>query len=253
MAVAAAKRANNYTRAAAERVEQIQRVIDKNGGPEAVFNAALQGSKDGGSTLRGVMQSLPKEGQRAVTAAVVKRMGMATPGAQGAEGDVFSAATFLTNWNKFSPEARRALFDRHGPQFSRDMDRVARIADNIKTGAKVYANPSGTANRAAAMSYAISIPLSIGQAAVTGHYWPIVATIGGGVAANVAARAMTSPLVVGWLANSTRMPIGSINASIQSLMRAAERRKDEAAMEYAQALLEQSQSAPSQGPESSQD
>ncbi len=254
MAVAAAKRANNYTRAAAERVEQIQRVIDKNGGPEAVFNAAMQGSKDGGTTLRNVMQSLPKDGQRAVTAAVIKRMGLPTPGqASLGRDEQFSAATFLTNWNNISTEARRALFDRHGPQFSRDMDRVARIADNIKTGAKVYANPSGTANRAAAMGYALSVPLSIGQAAVTGQYWPIVATIGGGVAANVAARAMTSPLVVGWLANSTRMPIGSINASIQSLMRAAERRNDEAAMEYAQALLEQSQSAPSQGPESAQD
>jgi len=239
-AVAAAKRANNYTRVAADRMEQVQRVIDKNGGPEKVFNAAMEGTKDGGTTLRAVMQSLPKDGQQAVTAAVIKRMGMPTPGQAGLDGaEQFSSSTFLTNWNRLSPEAKRALFDRHGPGFSSDMDRIARVAANIKEGSKVFANPAGTANRAAAQSYAIGLPLSIAQAPFTGHYWPVVATIGGGIAANVAARAMTSPLVVRWLAASTKPSVGSLNASIKALMTEANRRGDDAAIEFANALSEQ--------------
>jgi hypothetical protein len=247
-AVAAANRANNYTRASAERLEAMSRVVEKVGGPEKVYSAVMSGTRDGGTTLRSVMQSLPPDGQRAVTSAVIRRMGLANPGAQDATGEAFSAATFLTNWNRVSPEAKRALFDRHGPSFSRSMDRIASVADNIKSGSQVFANPSGTANRGAAMSYAIGLPLSIAQAPVTGHYWPVIATIGGGVAANVAARAMTSPLVVNWLANSTKLPLGAINASIQQLARAAEKSGDEAAIEYAAALAsQQPESAPDQG------
>lgn len=247
-AVAAANRANNYTRASAERLEAMSRVVEKVGGPEKVYSAVMSGTRDGGTTLRSVMQSLPPDGQKAVTSAVIRRMGLANPGAQDATGEAFSAATFLTNWNRVSPEAKRALFDRHGPSFSRSMDRIASVADNIKSGSQVFANPSGTANRGAAMSYAIGLPLSIAQAPVTGHYWPVIATIGGGIGANVAARAMTSPLVVNWLANSTKLPLGSINASIQQLARAAEKSGDEAAIEYAAALAsQQPETAPDQG------
>lgn len=238
-AVRSARRANNYTRAVADRLEQVRRVVDKNGGPERVFNAVMSGTRDGGTTLRAVMQSLPKEGQQALTAAVIRRMGLATPGAQDAAGDAFSAATFLTNWNRVSPEAKRALFDRHGPAFSRDMDRIARVADNIKQGSRVFANPSGTANRAAAQAYGVGLPLSIAQAPFTGHYWPVVATIGGGITANIAARALTNPRIVRWLADSTSIPVGSVNASLRQFVAESQRVGDEEAVEFAQALLEQ--------------
>jgi hypothetical protein len=152
-AAQAMSRANSYFKMSASRLDQLERVVDKNGGPEKVFAAAMSGTRDGGTTLRSVMQSLDQKGQRAVTGAVLKRMGLASPGQQGAEGAEFSAQTFLTNWNKLSPEARRALFDRYGKGFSNDMDRIARVAENIKNGSQVFANPSGTANRAAAITY----------------------------------------------------------------------------------------------------
>ncbi len=73
-------------------------MVEKNGGPEKVFQAAMSGTKDGATTLRAVMRSLPEDGQKAVSAAVIKRMGLANPGAQNAAGDAFSPNTFLTNW-----------------------------------------------------------------------------------------------------------------------------------------------------------
>lgn len=223
------QRANNYTRAGMARVEAIERVIDKSGGPEKVFEAAMSGTKDGGTTLRSVMQSLPPEGQRAVTAAVIKRMGLATPGAQDAAGDVFSAQTFLTNWNRVSPEAKRALFDRHGPQFSQDMDRISRVAENIRDGSKVYANPAGTANRAAAMTYGASLVGSL----FTGGTTPLVA---GGVGANIMARVMTNPNAMKRLAAMTTLPRGSIPAAISSMATAAQQDNDPDMAELAQAL-----------------
>lgn len=215
-AVEAARRANNYTRAAADRLETIDRVIQKNGGPEKVYGAVMSGTQDGGTTLRAVMQSLPKEGQKAVTAAVIKRMGMATPGNQSAVGDTFSSATFLTNWNKISPEAKRALFDRYGPFFSANMDRIARVAENIKNGSKVYANPSGSANKLAGYGYWTGVAGSAAATPFTG-VGPLASLLAGGLGANVAAKVLTNPRVVAWLATNADKPIGAALGSLEAL------------------------------------
>lgn len=233
-AVRAARRANNYTRAAADRMEQVQRVIDKNGGPERIYSAAMSGTRDGGTTLRAVMRSLPPEGQKAVTAAVIKRMGMATPGAQDAAGDVFSASTFLTNWNRVSPEAKAALFNRYGPGFNRDMDRIARVADNIKQGSKVFANPSGTANRLASMTYGASLVGSL----FTGGT-PLLVL--GGLGANGMARVMTSPRSVNWLARMTDLPRGAIPGAINAMVAEARREGDDDLLQLAGELEQREQ------------
>lgn len=231
----AAKRANNYTRVSAARLEQVQRVVDKNGGPEAVFNAVMSGTRDGGTTLRAVMQSLPNEGQQAVTAAVIRRMGMATPGAQDATGELFSAQTFLTNWNRVSPEAKRALFDRHGPQFSRDMDKIARVAETIREGSQVFRNPSGTANRGAAYTYGTALVASLFDS--TGI--STASVVGGGIGANVAARVLTNPKVVRELAKSTAAPTAAVPATINAIRRIGEEDEDEAIIEFANSLAAQ--------------
>lgn len=231
-AVQAARRANGYMRASSERLEQVQRVVDRNGGPEKVFSAVMAGTKDGGTTLRAVMQSLPKEGQRAVTGAVIKRMGLASPGQQGVTGETFSAQTFMTNWNKVSPEARRALFDRHGPRFVADMEKVARVAERIKSGSQVFANPSGTANRGLAYTYAASLA----GAVLTGQVGAATILAGGGAGANVLARGFTSPVVVSWLARATEMPVSVLPQQIVILKAAAKSAGDEEAAEFAAAL-----------------
>lgn len=225
-ATAAYNRANLYTRAGMKRVEDIESVIDRAGGPEKVFQAATAGTRDGGSTLRAVMQSLPEEGQKAVTGAVIKRMGLANPNAQDASGEAFSAATFLTNWNKVSPEAKRALFDRYGKNFSRDVDRIARVADNVKSGSQVFANPSGTANRAAAMTYGAALVGSL----FTGGTAPLAV---GGVLSNIGARALTNPTAVRWLANTTTLPRGAIPGAINAMRVAGERSGDPDLVELA--------------------
>lgn len=228
-AVAAANRANNYTRVSAERLDAMRRVVEKVGGPEKVYSAVMSGTRDGGTTLRSVMQSLPPDGQRAVTAAVIRRMGMANPGMQDAAGEAFSAQTFLRKWNDVSPEAKRALFDRFGQDFSRDVDRIANVAQNIRDGSRVFANPSGTANRAAAMTYGASLVGSL----FTGGTAPLVA---GGVGSNLLARTMVSPTAVRWLARATALPRGSIPGALNAMRVEADKTQDQDLAELATLL-----------------
>ncbi|MDH1192531.1 hypothetical protein [Stenotrophomonas sp. GD03958] len=236
-AVAAVRRANDYFKASADRLETLERVVDKNGGPEKVFQAAMSGTKDGATTLRAVMRSLPEDGQKAVSAAVIKRMGLANPGAQNAAGDAFSPNTFLTNWSGLSPEARRTLFGRYGAGFSEDMDKIARVADRIKTGSEVYRNPSGTVNRGAAFAY----PATIGGLVITGQIGPAAMTVGGGALANGLARAMTNPKFVKWLARSTELPIGALPAQLNVLKRMSAENDDESIADVAEALAASSE------------
>lgn len=234
-AVKAATRANNYTRNVANRMEMVQRVLDKNGGPEKVFQAAMSGTKDGATTLRAVMYSLPKEEQKAVSAAVIKRMGLATPGNQNAAGDTFSAATFMRNWNDLSPESQAVLFGRYGPGFKEDMNRIARVAENVKYGSKVYANPSGSADKGVAIGYWVSLLSALGSGNLKTAAG--IAALGGG--ANLAATLLTRPWAVKWLAKQTVVPIGAAVPQAQLLQKLAAEENDPEMVEIARLLEEQ--------------
>lgn len=224
------ERANTYYNARAKRIEAIDHVIDKSGGGEKVYSAAFSGIKDGATTLRAVMQSLPADAQKEVAASFVRRMGKAVGSQQNDTGDAFSMGTFLTNWANTSKEARRVLFDRFGPNYSRDMDRIAKMASNVRDGSKVFANPSGT-GRVNAMVGAIGTTGStIGTLFATGHPGlaaGAAAAAGGAYAGtNWLARKMTDPTFVGWLAMSTGLPLGAIPAQATMLRQIGEKRND---------------------------
>jgi hypothetical protein len=201
-AYSAWQRANNYTRAGMRRLESIDHVIDKNGGPEAIFTAATSGTKEGATTLRAVMQSLPQDAQKTVSATVLRRLGRATPGRQNDLGEKFSTETFLTNWNSMSPQAKAVLFDRYGPKFRQNMDQIAKVASNLREGSKVWQNPSGTGQAATQMGTAVAFASAVASGNV-GIAAGIASGVGG---ANLMARLMTHPPFVQWLAKTTQAP-----------------------------------------------
>lgn len=218
-------RANHYTRAGMDRIEAIEGVLNKNGGPEAVFRAATSGTREGATTLRAVMQSLPKEDQRMVSATIVRRLGRAKAGVQDASGEKFSTETFLTNWNSLSPEAKRALFDRHGPEFRKSMDRVAGVAANLREGSQVFKNPSGTSQGAASIT-----ALSTFVGAIMSGNFGVAGTVAAGVgAANAMSRLMVNPKFVRWLARSHDRPKSAVPALLQSLAQSSDPEMQEAA------------------------
>jgi hypothetical protein len=244
-AAQAMRRANDFYRASQNRIDLIERVVSKNGGPERVFSAALSGTKDGATTLRAVMQSLPKDAQRDVTAAVVRRLGRAKPGQQDDLSETFSPETFLTNWNTLSPEARRVLFDRFGPTFSSDMSKVAKAMSAVRDSARVGANPSGTAGAAANQAALGGMVV----AALTGQPGVAGGIAGGMATANLSARLFTNPRFVSWLAKNTDKPISSINAQAVILSGLGQKYDEPELTEFAD-LLKQTQQPPQEQAES---
>ena len=209
-------RANRFTRAGHDRIDTfLERVAGKDT-VEKIFQAAANPSeiREGASTINAVMRSIPADDRKMVTAAVLRRMGVANPGAQDEAGAVFSAQTFLTNWNKLSPEARLTLFGgTHSPNLLRDLNQVARAASTIREGSRVFANPSGTTQAAANIGGGLAVGLSAfhGDVATAGLL------LGGMAGANVTARMLTNPRVVRWFADATQKPVDAIPAALNQL------------------------------------
>jgi hypothetical protein len=109
-AVQALKRANNFYRAGMKRVDDVLEPILNKGDPEKIFQAAISGTKEGSTTISGVMKSLPDESRKVVAATMLRRLGKATASKQDDLAEVFSPETFLTNWNKITPDSKRVLF-----------------------------------------------------------------------------------------------------------------------------------------------
>jgi len=232
-------RANAFSRARAGRLEAIDHVLNANGGPEAIFRAATSGTKEGATTLRAVMRSVPEDTRRQVSGTVLQRMGRAVNSQQNDAGDVFSTQTFLTNWNGLSNEAKSVLFGGYGPRFNAAMDRVARVASNLRDGSKVYANPSGSGAAVAQVGGYATIGTTLITSLTTGHAAPFVGALGAMGGTNMAARLMTNPQFVEWLARSTEMPLSAINSQIPVLQQIARDSNDPAVDELARSLQKQ--------------
>lgn len=231
-------RATNFYRAGSKRLDSIRSVIDRHGGPENVFKAATSGTKEGAKTLRAVMQSLPADAQKTVSATVLRRLGRAKPGQQDNLGEAFSTETFLTNWDGMSTEAKAVLFNRYGPGFRQNMDRVARIAANLREGSDVFRNSSGTSQRAAqTTAAAFFLPRLTGELTDAG----LIAS--GVTGASLDARLMTKPKFVRWLAKTTRAPVNAVPALTHELLRSS----DSDMRQFAEALRDRQQQQAHQG------
>lgn len=219
----ALERANRYYRVRSERLEQLERIVNKAGGPEVAYQSLFAGAKNGATPLKRVMDSLPTEGRAEVTASFLQRMGRATKANQDATGDVFSMNTFLSNWADMSPEARKVLFSnaRYGSAFVEDVNRIARMAHRIREGSQVFANSSGSSRQAALGVHLAGTALLAGQQAMHGNLGEAAIVIGSSAALagmnNMLARAMTSPKFVAWLAKNTERDVGDTLGQIQAL------------------------------------
>jgi len=219
-AKAAYDRASNYYRAGIKRIDDVIEGLANKTEPEKVITAIEAATRRGGTTTRAVMRSLTKPERDLVAASILQRMGRASPGAQDAEGSVFSAETFLTNWNKMTKEGKDALFGGSSYRGLRsDLDAVARTAARIRSSSNILKNPSGTSaavtaaavagGGAAGVSQMFIEPLS--ALAVLGTTGVI---IGG---ANATSRLMTSPSFVKWLAEGTRVKPNGVGGHIGRL------------------------------------
>ena len=176
-------------------------LVGKSG--EQVSAAILQMANNRGDArkLRTTIQRMSPEESRDLRALVIGKLGDATPGKQDAFGDVFSPARFLTEWNRLTKEAKGLLF---GTGDLRDaLDDLARVATGTKS-AEAFKNSSNTAGAGAAFATYSAGPSAI-AAFATGNPMAGALIMGGVAAQPIAARILTSPKLVRWLAQAEKV------------------------------------------------
>ena len=174
--------------------------IQRQGTDEQVYNLAFpRTGRPDAQTLGRITRNMTEEERRTLAATVLDRMGTPNPGANA--GEDFSAATFMTNWNRLTqngPAARRLLFGREDAALGESLDRLARVAGAIRDTQR-YTNWSGTARTGTAIAAAGAI----GSEAMDGDAGGVASAVGLSlVAPAYAARLLTNPRFVNWLAGA---------------------------------------------------
>ncbi|WP_329847205.1 hypothetical protein [Stenotrophomonas sepilia] len=235
-------RANNYYRLREQRLDAIGKIVQKEGGPEAAYQAMFTGARNGATPLKRVMDSLPAQVRADVSASFLQRMGRASKANQNAAGDAFSMETFLSNWADISPEAKKQLFSnaRFGTDYVQNVNKLARMADSIRSGSKVFANPPGTAKQTALGVTLGGTGLIAGQNVMQGNLKDaaiaVASTLALAGANNLLARMMTNPKAVRWLARNTERDSGDIAGQINTLLQIGKEEDDDEMVELAQRL-----------------
>jgi hypothetical protein len=205
--------ANKFYNEGKETIDVLGNVIS-NKTYEKIYGAAISEAKDGPTLINTVLRSMPPDTRKKMAHEFLRTMGRATSGNQSAAGDVFSTETFLTNWDKINPRAKAALFSNIDPKYTKSLDSIAKVAENIRKGSKVFRNVSGT-------QQAISLDRTLGGGVllslVTGNVIPAVGAVVGPSMAYGAANWMNNPNIVNWLAQNSRRPIEALPIIINAL------------------------------------
>lgn len=203
------RRADKFWSERVEFIDQaLQPILGRDGakGGEEVLQAIegmARGQRGGNARLSRVMSALSNEEAGNVRATLVDRLGRATPGAQDAQGETFSAATFLTNWNKMTPQARASLFPEKATRDN--LSDLATIAEGTKRG-QAMAN---TSNTGVAMT---SINVIGGGAAAAAN---LPATLLGAGSVYLTGKLMASPGFARLLARTSKMPPEAANRTFR--------------------------------------
>ncbi len=232
-AAQAFNRANTYTKAGHERIDDYLEGIAKKVNPDEVFKAIAKGG-EGVKRLTSIKRSLKPDEWDVVVSNVISRLGRAYPGQQIAEGeqaagDVFSIAKFATDWEKLGP-ARKVLFTgtENTNKYANDLNAIARAAGAYKQAASQGANYSGTAQAGARLGAASGLATSI----FTGQ--PLVAAaVLGSIGSNYAASSlMTNPRFVSVIANGIRKGVSPDSIAAQLSALAKDSTAEDAAIIY---------------------
>lgn len=203
------RRADKFWSERVEFIDQaLQPIIGRDGakGGEEVLQAIegmARGQRGGNARLSRVMSALSPEEAGNVRATLVDRLGRATPGAQDAQGQTFSAATFLTNWNKMTPQARASMFPDKATRDS--LSDLATVAEGTKRG-QAMANTSNT-------GVAVTSINVIGGGAAAAANLP--ATLLGAGSIYLTGKLMASPGFARLLARTSKMPPQAANRTFR--------------------------------------
>jgi len=207
-ALRAFERANNYARARERRVERVFSELlgpDYQTNPERAYRTLMNWGRAKGGDVAKFSQgfrSLPEEAQNSVRASVLEMLGRAPKGRQNTEGNAFSPADFMTQWNDLSPRAKALLFN---GEHRVAVDDIARIAGGMKASGK-FSNTSRTG-------------LAVGGVGTAGTFVsnPVLGVLSIGAQLG-AGKLLGNPKFARWLMALDKKPnIQAINAHVKRL------------------------------------
>jgi hypothetical protein len=153
------KRADEFYRLSQQRIDAIESLFGAKN-PEAVYRNAVQAAqvKGGDMTKLRALARILRQGERdELASGILNQLGRPNPSARGFSQEIgFSVNSWLTNWNKLSPEGKLVLF---GEEHMRALDQLARVAHRLAdVEAQTNSSRSGThmTNMAALASAATS-------------------------------------------------------------------------------------------------
>ena len=189
---------------------------------EKAFDYVISLSKDGSRQLARLRRHFEPEEWDTVAATVIERLGLARPYAQDATGEAFSVNTFLTNWSKIAPEAKTLLFGgKRYADLASSLDDLTSVIGSLKEMEKL-ANTSNTGRVINAwMTMQTLISGLIGFTATGDVKAAAGAAVTGFLAPRAAAKLLTNPAFVEWLATPVTNPAG-ISAHLGRLLAIAE-------------------------------
>ena len=205
--VKAFDRANQYYRAAVQRIDTALGEFEKLKSPEAAYGRFMNRAAEAGQgansrQILALKRSMPQEEWDTVASYVLRDMGTPVASARDVSKTVnFSPASFVTRYEKLSDEAKSALFDFSGrADLKREMDALVSVLGQHKKIADI-SNKSGTMRNIGMAG--------VGSALVVEPMTTISALTG----AATSAYAWTSPAFVRFVTNTTKIAGNATNAS----------------------------------------
>lgn len=177
--------------------------------PERIAKEFQNSVRAGKTYVENLREALTDDEFDLVRSQITHQLGTANPGQQNATGTLFSANTFLTQWNQLRPEVKDAIYGATGDSsMRRNMDTIASVAQRLSDAERAVYNPSGTAgslvNTGAVIAPAAAIAAnSMGLSGIK----PLAVTVLTLASAPGVQKLLQSPRFVDWLAKSTRIPV----------------------------------------------
>lgn len=256
------RRADQFTRASAGRLESIEKLYGAQSAEQLALNIvkdAMGGRKGGNlSRLAALRRSLKDDEWGDVASGVIRELGRPVASARGAAEEAgFSVQSFATRWNEMSKEGRNVLFNRAGEQgveLRQALDKFVRVADRM-ANFEAMANTSRSGTNVIGVT-GLSSLFASAAAAGMGNLQPLLgvgATAGGTYAFG---KFMTSPTYVRWLTRAVELSgdpgkLRALRSHSRELARLAAKESDRPVQEMMTALaqsVDQAASAQIQAP-----
>lgn len=143
--------ASTYTRQGHDFIDNVLSPIMNKDAPGAA-RSILSSANNGAQMVGPLRQNMPGLADE-IAAFKLRDMAAATAGQQNATGSAISPGSFLTDWNRLSPEAKSALYS--DPQVASKIDALAKISENVKAR-QALLNTSKTAHHGALTAMALT-------------------------------------------------------------------------------------------------